>query len=226
MTSIHRWFSGCMLGMLLIIPTQAAIVSFDNVNATVTTPDDYNYNPDTGNGTYNDPGASIVELDVNGSNADFHTGSGWEVALHTSGMFAYEGALQLAFNAAISAATGAWSTWGFLAAGVFAQNAHTIGDTWYYALRRDEGGGNYGYGWVEIERNAADTWTILGSGYNSQGEILAGEQGSSGGGGEGGGEGSAVPEPNVISFFLIGGFALYYARNERLRRARAARAAA
>lgn len=225
MRSIHRRIAVSMLGLLMVIPAHAAILSFDNVDATVTTPDDYNYNPESGTGTYNDPGASIVELDVNGSNADFYTGSGWEVALHTSGMFAYEGALQLAFNAAIGAATGAWSTWGFLAAGVFAQNAHTVGDTWYYALRHDEGGGNYGYGWVEIERNASDTWTILGSGYNNEGDILAGEQGPSGGG-EGGGEGSVVPEPNVISFFLVGGFALYYARNERLRRARAARTAA
>lgn len=200
---------------------QATILNFNDVDAVVSSPDDYNYNPETGGGTYNDPGSSVVELAVDGSNADFLTGNGWQVALHLEGMFAYEGALQYAFNSVISAASGAWSTWGFLAAGEFGQ-VHTIGESWYYGIRHDEGGGTYGYGWLNVERNDSDTWTILASGYNAEGDILAGEQAPENPGGENEG-GSVVPEPNTLSIFIVGTMMLMSARGYWFRRAKGAR---
>jgi hypothetical protein len=217
----HASGSITILAVLLVCflawEAQGIILNFNDVDAVVASPDDYNYNPETGTGTYNDPGTSIVELSVDGSNADFFTGNGWQVSLHTSGMMAYEGALQFAFNSVISAASGSWSSWGFLAAGVYGQ-IHAIGETWYYGLRQDLGGGSFGYGWLEVERNASTTWTILGSGFNNGGEILAGEQEPAGPGDEGGGEGgSVVPEPNALSFFVIGTMMLMFARGKRFR---------
>jgi len=129
---------------LTIIQTRdvcAIILNFNDVDEVEQSPDNYNFNPETGEGTYNDPGSSIIEQAVDRSNADFITGAGWQVALHTEGMFSHEGVLQFAYNMVINSATGAWSTWGFLAAGVFEQ-VHAIGETRYYGLRQDEGGGS------------------------------------------------------------------------------------
>lgn len=201
----------CSFTVILASDVRAVILNFNDVDAVVSSPDDYNYNPETGTGTYNDPGSSIVELAVDGSNADFLTGAGWQVALYADGMFSHEGVLQFAYNSVISAASGAWSTWGFLAAGVFGQ-VHAIGETWYYGLRRDEGGGSYGYGWLGVERNDGDTWIILDSGYNAEGDILAGEQAPEEPGGENEGGGNVVPEPNTLSIFIFGTMMLMSAR--------------
>jgi hypothetical protein len=167
---------------ILIAPrlVMAAVVYVDFGGGIDVEAPNYNYNFDPSDnpqaGTFNNYNGPVTfdvgDIFVGGSGGWQFMDNGYDIAL-------------LSINDAIDGSS-SWDT----AAGI---GAHTIGETYFYGLRN---GGSYG--WLEVVRNAAWSFTLLGLGYNENGTILAGETGSQEGGG------SAVPEPRVALMMCIG----------------------
>jgi hypothetical protein len=85
--------------------------------------------------------------------------------------------------------------------------SQSVSSTTYYGIQDDTGN----VGWIQIRRDAAQDYTILGLAYSDTGSIEAGQTS------EGGGGGSAVPEPGTAAMLGIG-VAILSASRRRFRR--------